>query len=163
MPNMGDNSPLWLKLVVASVPLIAALLAGGFALTNTINRRVERLRSLIEIRKDYPGWPGILDLLIEEELRAVHRATTRIFRWYGRFRGAVNIIVIGTTVTGGLWVLHIGKSNIVGPIFVGFSFLQSLLLLISNYIEDKVLKVVESDQSKPQEAQDPPQPTDLPH
>jgi hypothetical protein len=50
---MTDGGPLWLKIVVASVPLIAALIAGVFALTNTVNRRVERLKTSMRFVRNF--------------------------------------------------------------------------------------------------------------
>jgi hypothetical protein len=86
---MTDGGPLWLKIVVASVPLIAALIAGVFALTNTVNRRVERLKNLNEVRKEFPDWldPDYeLERVILRELQAIDHASTPILRWRRRLQ-----------------------------------------------------------------------------
>jgi hypothetical protein len=51
-----DGTPLWLKIVLGVIPLIASMLAGAFLLTNTIARRIERLKNLVGILKDIPDW-----------------------------------------------------------------------------------------------------------
>ena len=86
---MADTGPLWVRLVVATIPLLAALIAGLFALTNTVNRRVERLKNLHEVRKEFPDWldPDLaLERVILRELRAIDYATTPILKWVKRIR-----------------------------------------------------------------------------
>ncbi|SID51470.1 Uncharacterised protein [Mycobacteroides abscessus subsp. abscessus] len=56
MNTAPDGTPLWLKIVLGVIPLIASMLAGAFLLTNTIARRIERLKNLVGILKDIPDW-----------------------------------------------------------------------------------------------------------
>ncbi len=79
---MDESGPLWFRAVVASIPLLVAVIAGAFALINTVNSRTERLKNLVEIQK------GILrvlnqDYMIERvmirELNAIEKSTTP---WY---------------------------------------------------------------------------------
>ncbi|MCV7362732.1 hypothetical protein [Mycolicibacterium neworleansense] len=44
----GD--PIWLKIALGTVPVLAAVIAGYFAVSNTLNKRVERLKNLVEIQ-----------------------------------------------------------------------------------------------------------------
>ncbi|MBF9315247.1 MULTISPECIES: hypothetical protein [Mycobacteroides] len=56
MNTAPDGTPLWLKIVLGVIPLIASMLAGAFLLTNTMARRIERLKNLVGILKDIPDW-----------------------------------------------------------------------------------------------------------
>ncbi len=75
MPPVTGNSPastpLWLQIVVAAIPLLAAMVAGVFALTNTVNRRIERLKNLNDVRKDVPksvNTNQVIEHLMKREL-----------------------------------------------------------------------------------------------
>lgn len=56
MNTAPDGTPLWLKIVLGVIPLVASMLAGAFLLTNTVARRIERLKNLVGILKDIPDW-----------------------------------------------------------------------------------------------------------
>jgi hypothetical protein len=77
--GMTDSGPLWLKVVLAAIPVLVAVIGGAFALINTVNRRIERLKNLVEIRK---GFPDVLnkDFAVERlmlrELNTIERSTT---------------------------------------------------------------------------------------
>jgi hypothetical protein len=80
---MTGGDPTWLKIVLGLIPLLAALIAGVVALTNTLNRRIERFKLLVEIQKDYPEMlnPGnMLEEVILRELFAIDRANDPAIR-----------------------------------------------------------------------------------
>ncbi|VEG57093.1 Uncharacterised protein [Mycolicibacterium aurum] len=72
----GD--PIWLKIALGMVPVLAAIVAGFFALSNTLNKRIERLKNLVEIQKA----PDLIDPLntvanlIYAELGRLERLTS---------------------------------------------------------------------------------------
>jgi hypothetical protein len=79
-----ESGPLWLRAVVASIPLLVAFVAGAFGLINTVNRRTERLKNLVEASK---GLPEILDKevlwddyamerLMLREINAIEKSTS---------------------------------------------------------------------------------------
>jgi hypothetical protein len=84
---MTDDIPLWLRIALGVVPLLAALIAGAFALANTLNRRIERLKNLTDTYDKFPSWlnhgNGIEKLMLAE-LHGIERATTPWYRWYRR-------------------------------------------------------------------------------
>ena len=77
----ADAGPLWLKIVIAFVPpVLAAVIAGYFALSNTVNRRAERLKNLNDVRistdtsRIDPG--HALEKVILRELKELERTTS---------------------------------------------------------------------------------------
>jgi len=81
---MNSGQPLWLNIVLGAVPLVAALIAGAFALANTVDRRINRLKTLVDIYKDFPqhyNQDFVLQHLMFQELRAIDRASTPVYRW----------------------------------------------------------------------------------
>jgi hypothetical protein len=104
---MTDSGSLWLRIVTASIPLIAALMAGGFALTNTVSRRIERLKNVVAIREDFPDWLGpdyTLERIMLRELQAIDQATTPVLRWARRIRNLWAVVSICGYV---IWVPHL--------------------------------------------------------
>lgn len=84
---MNNSDPVWLRVMIASIPILGALIAGVFALTNTINRRVERLKNLLSIRDSLPDSlnpGGAVDQIILRELAAIDFGTTPAIVWLKR-------------------------------------------------------------------------------
>ena len=85
---------------------IVAVIGGAFALINTVNRRIERLKNLVEIRK---GFPDVLnkDFAVERlmlrELNTIERSTTPWFIYYRRrtYLGVVVIYIVYAVVIFG--------------------------------------------------------------
>lgn len=81
----ADAGPLWLKICIALVPpALAAIITGYFALSNTVNRRAERIKNLNDIRvssspelinPDYA-----LERIILRELEALDRVTWQVLK-----------------------------------------------------------------------------------
>jgi hypothetical protein len=96
----ADAGPLWLRITIAlGPPALAALIAGYFALSNTVSRRIERLKDLNDIRvssnTDFINPDYALERIMLRELRDLDRATTPILKWRRRFSiGMVTIIWI---------------------------------------------------------------------
>ncbi|RFZ35140.1 hypothetical protein DAVIS_04690 [Mycobacterium marinum] len=85
----NDASPLWLQILIASIPLLAAAIGGIFLLTNTINRRVERLKNLVDASKsNLLGVKGdhILRDIIVQQLMDLWHDTTPALKWRKRLR-----------------------------------------------------------------------------
>src|SRR5262245_1129421 len=124
---MTDGEPLWLRIAIALIPLAGTLIAAYFAQVNTVNRRIERLRNLSEIRKDFPDWLNpdyALEQVILRELRAIDFATTPIYIWYKRFAYIVGLI---GSLTWALIVLeHFGRMSAAQG-----SVLQALISVVS--------------------------------
>jgi hypothetical protein len=77
--NSPASNPLWLQIVLAAIPLLAAGVGGLFALTNTVNQRIERLKNLNDVRKDVPESVNIdrvIEHLMLRELESIDQATT---------------------------------------------------------------------------------------
>ena len=70
---MTGGDPTWLKIVLGLIPLLSAVVAGVVALTNTLNKRIERFKTLVEIRKDYPTALNPGNMLEEVILRKPFR------------------------------------------------------------------------------------------
>lgn len=72
------SDPLWLKIALGCVPLLIALVTGLFAWFNTVDKKIERLNKLVEIREKIsdPINPGsALDKIILCEMWTLERAT----------------------------------------------------------------------------------------
>jgi hypothetical protein len=101
---MTGTGPTWLQIATAFVPIAVALITGTFLLTNTVGRRIERLKSLVEIRKDFPegfNYDYALERLMFRELWAIDRASTPFYRWYRR-----GLIAVVATVLPILFVAN---------------------------------------------------------
>jgi hypothetical protein len=83
-----DSLPSWLRIAIAvAPPLAAALIAAFVALTNTINRRIERFKNLTDVYSKLPEKlnPGqTLEKLMLKELNAIEWRSTTINKWYRR-------------------------------------------------------------------------------
>jgi|SRR6478752_3006342 len=137
---MNGTSPPWLQIVIAAIPLVAAVIAGIFALTNTVNRRVERLKNLLQIRKEYPVWlnpESTIELITLRELQAIDRATTPVLKWDRRFRMAVTIVGICTYIVIALHFLHIGKNIVLNPAIAVLGILIGAALLLDTNVLSK--------------------------
>jgi hypothetical protein len=145
---MKDSAPLWLQITVACIPLLAAMVAGVFALTNTVSRRAERLKNLVEIWKDYPeplNPDYALERVMLRELQAIDRATTPILRWYRRFRVVLVGLFVGFYVTVALHLLHIGKISLVNQVAVYLSIVVcAAALFVNNFRSKRQTKFRES-------------------
>ena len=83
MTNAAQSSPLWIQLLVASVPILGAVVTGIFLLSTTLTRKVERLKNLVEIHKDYPSNinpEATLERVMLRQLQAIEFATTPFSR-----------------------------------------------------------------------------------
>jgi hypothetical protein len=90
---------LWLRIVIAlAPPVLAAVVAGYFTLSNTVARRAERLKSLNDIRissninlinPDYA-----LERIMLRELKLLDLATLPSYRWGRRFLFAAVLITV---------------------------------------------------------------------
>jgi hypothetical protein len=103
--NSPASDPLWLQTCVAAIPLLAAMIAGFFALTNTVNRRIERLKNLNEIRKDVPesvNIDQIIEHLMLRELESIDQATTPKMKWLRRFQ----IIIYAFLIAAYMWTAY---------------------------------------------------------
>lgn len=63
---------------------MAAIIAGIFALTNTVGRRIERLKNLAELYNTYPralNLNNALEVIMLREMRALESATTPTHKW----------------------------------------------------------------------------------
>lgn len=97
-----DNSPLWLKIVLGVVPLVAALVAGIFLLANTVSRRIERLKNLVEVREKFPegfNEDRVLERIMFRELRAIDFATTPVYSWLRRLMVLIVILYVSAGIT----------------------------------------------------------------
>lgn len=105
-----DGVPLWLKVVLGAVPLVAALIAGAVALANTASRRIERLKNLADAREKLPNWMNVrnsIDRLIVDELAGIERTLSPVHRWHRRARWVLNTAFFATWMVGGV-SLHTG-------------------------------------------------------
>ncbi len=78
MHRMNGGDPTWLKVLLGLIPVVTALLGGGFAAMNTLSRRVDRFKSLDEVRKTYPvtlNPDKTLEAVIIRELYVIDRIT----------------------------------------------------------------------------------------
>jgi hypothetical protein len=124
----ADTAPIWLRIVIALVPpVLAAIIAGYFALSNTVNRRSERFKNLNEVRKDYPERinPGYaVELIILRELKALDRATTPNLRWRRRiWIIVVAILALGYTYIALLKLGIINDNNTPVELQLAFDFI----------------------------------------
>jgi len=93
----ASSVPLWVTIALGTVPIVAAVIAGSVALANTIGRRLERLKNLVEIEQKIPKWINYdqgLERLMILELKGIERATTPWYRLYYRIVGAFLLIFI---------------------------------------------------------------------
>src|SRR4051794_39097433 len=94
----ADTAPLWVRIVIACVPVLAALVAGIFLLTATLSRRTERLKNLVEIRKNLPECLDphkALQRMILRELEAIDHVTTERLRWSGFVKLSFVALLVG--------------------------------------------------------------------
>jgi hypothetical protein len=137
-----DTGPLWLKIILGIVPLVAAVIGGAFLLTSTVNRRIERLKNLVELRKNLPSELELetaLDWAIFSELKAIDHATTPILKWSRRLRVVVLTMgflaylpVLANVYAPAHRLLHIGVPlvNALG-VFVG---ILAILFIADGFI-----------------------------
>lgn len=106
----ADFGPLWLRIVIASLPSVVGLIAALFALTNTVDRRVERLRNLTEIGREFPRWLDpdyALERVKLRELQAIDQATTPVLVWRRRFQAMIVFVVIAIVTIRALRWVHL--------------------------------------------------------
>jgi hypothetical protein len=114
-----DAGPLWLRISIAFVPpALAAIIAGYVALSNTVNRRAERLKNLNDIRVNSDTESINPEYAVERimlrELKELDRATTPKLKWEKRFRLGVFPAVALVYSPVALWllnVIHLSKSE----------------------------------------------------
>ncbi|WP_076203899.1 hypothetical protein [Mycolicibacterium fortuitum] len=92
MTNAADLAPLWLRLLIALLPpILAAVLAGFFAVTNTVNRRIERIKNLADAQANMPESikeSRIVDTLILQELRRIDMNGHLVIKWHRVIRAS---------------------------------------------------------------------------
>jgi hypothetical protein len=106
---MNESLPLWLRVVIASIPVLVALIGGAFTLINTVNRRIERLKNLVEIRKEFPDTLNqdyAIERVMVRELNAIEKSTTPWYVWYRRSL----ILVLVTAYSLGVIQLFVPKN-----------------------------------------------------
>ena len=114
-----DAGPLWLRMSIAVVPpVLAAITAGYFALSNTFNRRAERLKNLNDIRvSNKPEWINpnyTIERIMLYELKGLYHATSPMFKWLNRFANL--LLLIASLIYAGyafifLHIVHISHEN----------------------------------------------------
>lgn len=109
----NDASPLWLQILIASIPLLAAAIGGIFLHTNTINRRVERFKNLVDASKsDILGVKGnhILRDIIVQQLMGLWNDTTPTLKWMKRllYSSLVTTSIIYTLIASRMLGLSLG-------------------------------------------------------
>jgi hypothetical protein len=133
----ADAGSLWLRISIAVVPpVLAAIIAGFFALSNTVNRRIERLKNLNDIRvSEEPEWinPGCtLERIMLRELEALDRATTPIVKWNRRVRLLVIMLISLAYIYFALGLLQVinlmSRRGEIVSIFISLGFFLGLLL-----------------------------------
>ena len=90
----AEAGPLWLKIVIAlAPPVLAAVIAGYFALSNTVDRRAERLKNLNDLRLSVDATRinpyFTLERIMLRELRALNRATLPMYKIWKRLNYAI--------------------------------------------------------------------------
>lgn len=126
-----EGLPIWLRISLAVIPLLAAIIAGVFALLNTVNRRVERLKNLAEIHSKFPddiAPPHALELIMLRELRAIDQKTSPKFKWDRRIHAyAFTAFLVGAVCVS--LTLFI-ESNVLRFVGVGLMTSGSLAIFI---------------------------------
>lgn len=134
-----DNGPVWLQIIIAIIPLAAAIIGGIFLLTNTINRRVERFKNLAEASKiDVLGPKGdhLLRDIIIHQLTPLWRDTTPALKRAKRLRRAT-LIPLGTGyIVYALRLFHRIDNTLYQYIFYT-SFLAAALLAVVSFVAYK--------------------------
>ena len=133
-----DSTPLWLKVALGVVPLVAALLGGLFLIANTAGRRIERLKNMVDIYKACPGVLNpdyTLELLILRELSQVDFVTSPRMVKLKRdlIRGLVFLalaytLVMGVTLKHRYDVVSLIGTTIVAAyslLYLGITFVQA--------------------------------------
>jgi hypothetical protein len=85
---MKDNAPVWIQVVGLFVPLVVALIAGTFAISNSTGRGIERLKNLVELHSDFPpelNPNSTLERIMLRELEAIDLATAWGYRFFRRW------------------------------------------------------------------------------
>jgi hypothetical protein len=180
---MTDSGPLWLRIVIASIPLLAALIAGIFALTNTVNRRIERLKNLVEIRKEFPDWLDpdyALERVMLRQLQAIDQATTPILKWGRRILAVMWFCgILAYTTVALQWIHLVPQWHEPRPVRYAVYLAVAILFgvggyvqfdrqqfrkryqLVYNAIDERAQRPEEpSSDSEPQGEAESPQPTD---
>ena len=149
----ADAGPLWLRLAIALIPpVLAAIIAGYFALSNTVNRRAERLKNLNDIRvstsSECINQDFALERIILRELKALDRATTPILKWETRFyvlAGSLTALAYTIHVLEHQDVINLPPSESHALNIIAGSIVLAFGLLI--FIDIFVLKTTESGDS----------------
>jgi hypothetical protein len=135
------GSPLWLTIALGLVPIVTALLAGLFAFTHPLGKRIDGFKTLIELRAKIPkavNPSGPLDKIIMSEMLMIERRTDPVIRRCRRdliFLLVVNVIpyILFVFATRALQedrsvVMH-GLTWIVSTgIFLAFIAISSLII-----------------------------------
>jgi hypothetical protein len=106
----ADFGPLWLRIVVAAIPSLVGLIGALFALTNTANRRIERLKLLTEIGLEFPRWLDpdyALERIKLRELQAIDQATTPALMWRRRFQAMLGLVFVIVITISALQFVHL--------------------------------------------------------
>ena len=150
MVDMTGSDPIWLKLALGLVPLLTALIGGAFALTNTVNRRIERFKGLADLQKDYPTSLNphhALETITARELVGIYQATDPTLRKlrHRRLRGLAMCgigylalllawVHLLPTLLGGILGILLILIGIVGGLFVASSMRATKAAIEKNLV-----------------------------
>jgi len=121
--------PIWLQIVFASVPILAAIIAGSFAWTNTVGRRIERLDHLTDLYVKFPKELNLdhaLEVIMLRELQAIEWSITPTHKWNRRIHviavityiAGTCLAVIGMIYNIGIVTMLSGLSVVVGSVAI---------------------------------------------
>jgi hypothetical protein len=117
---MTDSGPLWLRVALALIPVLVAVIAGIFAI-NTVSSRIERLKNLVEIQKGIPqvfNQDYAVERVMIRELNAIEMSTTPWYIWYRRLSILASVVayvyLARGWIEGHLFKLSGHEKNILG-------------------------------------------------
>jgi hypothetical protein len=148
----ADAGPLWLRISIAlGPPALAAIIAGYFALSNTVNRRAERLKNLNEVRASYPELINpnyALERIILRELGALARATTPAYKFQRRFYlVGLPLVTVLWACNAVMWLKLVNfpdtEKSIVNLIITGLFVAVSVPAVINLFVLKKTQRIDE--------------------
>lgn len=135
-----EGLPIWLRIGLAAIPLVAAIIAGVFALLNTVNRRVERLKNLTEICSKLPEGiapPYALELVMLRELKVIDQKTTPKSKWDRRIHAFFYVsLPIGAALSISSFFIETPVLNLVGTalLFCGGTAIFVFVVVLNAHV-----------------------------